>query len=177
MEIWTFVCFLWVNRPHEKTKTSNELILLTTSLCVSLFLCYIKLHCCPETIKNTAESLTVALCDMFLHLYEHVYYSLHTLVWYHNTHSWFSNVWHQTTVPRYRKSLRLLKNKLDCLYVSMCNIATKHTLPSSCSKPLCTIHFQSSNRHPNKTQFLSQIYDSKKLTHRAELIFRFPALS
>lgn len=42
--------FLIVDKSHERTKTNDELILLTKIVCVArenVFLCAIAFHCCP----------------------------------------------------------------------------------------------------------------------------------
>ena len=43
------------NKSHENTKSSIEFFLLL------LFFCAVDLHCCPNTIKNTSVSHSVAL--------------------------------------------------------------------------------------------------------------------
>lgn len=49
------------------------MIRLTRIVCVVKALQYIAyfFHCCPNTIKNTYVSHTVALDDMFLYYYKH----------------------------------------------------------------------------------------------------------
>lgn len=59
----------------HRSKTSNELI-LTSIICeakakYNSVPCAIDLHCCPETIKSTSVSYTVALGGMALHCDEH----------------------------------------------------------------------------------------------------------
>jgi len=83
LQVWGWRCslfFLLSRNPMKRiNKINNELILLTSIVCVtkawcSLFLCAIELHCWPRTIKNT--SVTHIIAHWHVHYSEHKHCSL-----------------------------------------------------------------------------------------------------
>lgn len=66
-----FCMLLIISKFSEKTKTDNNLIVLTDifvpGVWYFLFLCAIKLHCGPKTIKNTSVIHAYTLSDMFFY--------------------------------------------------------------------------------------------------------------
>ncbi len=97
-----------------------------------LSLCAIELRCCPETIKNTSVSLTVAL-NMSLHYAEHEHCSL---FWINPTHS---------TLP------------CCCKYSQehqMCINPQVKIVPNKCTIYSCLSHFRCKLQCPAELQHI-----------------------
>jgi len=66
------LCIFLLSRNHMKTDPTNEYCVCSwRPIQDILFICSTELHCCPETIKNTLMSNTIALDDMLLHEHGH----------------------------------------------------------------------------------------------------------